>query len=195
MINILTEILTFSVLSGGVSCSKGCFRRFGRKFGKCQLFEIIDNILTETLYNQHVEQYCAGSSNNLVPRVTKVSAIDVTLNVFFERLYWFQDWPHLSSESTVRVLPHPHCSIENYISISVQCFRMCPSFFVSTRPGTLPRDEGTGNWPDWWIVMTKKMRGHPGKTIALKSRNSCRWNGRECVCIGTVNSSRNSAQS
>ena len=168
MINILTEILTFSVLSGGVSCSKGCFRRFGRKFGKCQLFEIIDNILTETLYNQHVEQYCAGSSNNLVPRVTKVSAIDVTLNVFFERLYWFQDWPHLSSESTVRVLPHPHCSIENYISISVQCFRMCPSFFVSTRPGTLPRDEGTGNWPDLVNRDDQKNEGPSGENNCTK---------------------------
>ena len=49
MIKILTEILMFPVLSGGVSCSKGCCRRFGRIFGKCRLFEIIDNILTETL--------------------------------------------------------------------------------------------------------------------------------------------------
>jgi len=34
---------------------------------------------------------CAGSSNNLVPRGAKLSATDVTLKVFFERLYWFQD--------------------------------------------------------------------------------------------------------
>ena len=76
---------------------------------------------------------CAGSSNNLVPRGTKMSAIDVTSKVFFERLYWFQDWAHLSPESTVRVLPHPHCSLNNYFSISVQFFRMWPLIFVSTR--------------------------------------------------------------
>ena len=38
----------------------------------------------------------------------------------------------------------------------------------------------------WWIVMTKKMRGHSGKNIARKSRNSCRVNSRSCGCIGTV---------
>jgi len=65
---------------------------------------------------------CAGNSNNLVPRSTKVSAIDVTPKVFFERLYWFQDWPYLRSESTVCVLPHPHFSRYNYFSIFVQCF-------------------------------------------------------------------------
>ena len=36
MTNILTEIFMFSILSGGVSCSKGCCRRFGRIFGKCR---------------------------------------------------------------------------------------------------------------------------------------------------------------
>jgi len=35
----------------------------------------------------------------------------------------------------------------------------------------------------WWIVMTKKMRGHSGKKIARKSRNSCFVNGRGCGCI------------
>jgi len=38
-----------SVLSGGVFCSKERCRRFGRIFGRCRLFEIIDNILNETL--------------------------------------------------------------------------------------------------------------------------------------------------
>jgi len=47
----------------------------------------------------------------------------------------------------------------------------------------------------WWIVMTKKMRGHLGKKIAQKSRNSCRVNGRGCACIGTVDSRRNFTQS
>jgi len=56
MLNILTEILMFSVLSGGVSCSKGCCRRFGRIFEnvdylksstpsslkRCRWFQIID---------------------------------------------------------------------------------------------------------------------------------------------------------
>ena len=48
MICMMTEILRIVVLSGGVSCSKGCCRRFGRIFGKCQWFEIIDNILTSS---------------------------------------------------------------------------------------------------------------------------------------------------
>jgi len=74
---------------------------------------------------------CAGSSNNLVPKSTKVSAIDVTPKVFFESLYWFQDWAHLSSESTVRVLPHPHCSMNNYFSIYVQCFSDAAPHFLS----------------------------------------------------------------
>jgi len=74
---------------------------------------------------------CAGRSNNLVPRGTKVSAIDVTWKVFCERLYWFQDWAHLSSKSTVRVLPHPHCSLYNYISISVQFFSDVAPHFLS----------------------------------------------------------------
>ena len=41
---------------------------------------------------------------------------------FFERLYWFQDWAHLSPELTFHLLPHPHCSIYNYFSISVKFF-------------------------------------------------------------------------
>ena len=49
MICIMTEILIIVVLSDGVSCGKGCCRRFGRIFEKCRWFEIIDNILTETL--------------------------------------------------------------------------------------------------------------------------------------------------
>jgi len=88
---------------------------------------------------------CAGSYNNLVPRGTKVSATDVTQKVFFEHLYWFQDRPYLSSESTVRVLPHPHCSIFNYFSIFVQFFSdVAPHFWsahdspVWQSPGTLP---------------------------------------------------------
>jgi len=44
----------------------------------------------------------------------------MTSKIVFERLYWSQDWAHLSPESTVRVLPHTHCSLYNYFSIFVQ---------------------------------------------------------------------------
>ena len=74
---------------------------------------------------------CAGSSNNLVIRGTNVSAIDVTVQVCFERLYWFQDRAHLSSESTVRVLPHPHCLPNNCFSIFVQFFSDVAPHFLS----------------------------------------------------------------
>ena len=47
----------------------------------------------------------------------------------------------------------------------------------------------------WWIVMTKKMRGHLGKKVARKSRNSCRVNSRSCGCIGTVDSGPKCAHS
>ena len=43
--------------------------------------------------------------------------------------------------------------------------------------------------------MTTKMRGHSGKTITQKSRNSCFLNGRSCGCMGTVDSRCNFAQS
>jgi len=69
--------------------------------------------------------HCAGSSNNLVPRGAKLSAIDVTLKVLFERLYWFQDWAHLRPESTVCVLPQPHCSLNKYFSTGTPYWRLC----------------------------------------------------------------------
>ena len=47
----------------------------------------------------------------------------------------------------------------------------------------------------WWIVLTKKLRGHPGKKLAQKSWNSCIVNGRGCGCIGTVDSWRTFLQS
>jgi len=75
-----------------------------------------------TVWRQNTIELANRSSNNLLPRGTKVSAIDVTSKVFFDRLYWFQDWLYLSSESTVCVLPHPHCSCNNYLSISVHFF-------------------------------------------------------------------------
>ena len=67
---------------------------------------------------------CAESSKNLLPRVSrwKVNAINVTRKIIFERLYYFQDWAHVSSVSTVRVLPHPHSSHDNYFSNLVRYF-------------------------------------------------------------------------
>ena len=73
----------------------------------------------------------AGISNNLVPRGTKVSAIDVRAKTFFDRCTWFQDLVHLSPESTVSVLPHPNRWINNYFSISVQ-FEWPLNFLVMT---------------------------------------------------------------
>jgi len=56
-----------------------------------------------------------------------MSTIDVTRNVFFERLcIGFKTIP-------LQILPHPHCSLYNYFSISVQLFQMSPLIFVSTR--------------------------------------------------------------
>ena len=56
--------------------------------------------------------------------------------------------------------------------------------------------EVTGTWPDYLVNHDdKKMRGHSGKKIAQKSRNSCQVNGRSCGCIGTIDSRLNFVQS
>ena len=60
------------------------------------------------------------SSNNLIPRVTKMSAIFLTVKAFFERLYLVLGLSPFDFESTVPMYRHPHCSLENYFSISVQ---------------------------------------------------------------------------
>ena len=81
-------------------------------------------------FEERVPVLPTRSSNNSVPMGAKVSAIEVTPKIFFERLYWFQDWAHLSPESTVRVLPHPHYSLYNYFSIFVHFFPdISPPFF------------------------------------------------------------------
>jgi len=56
--------------------------------------------------------------------------------------------------------------------------------------------EGTGTRPDYLVnrVLTKN-EGPLGKKIAQKSRNSWDVNGRDCGCIGTVDSRRNLMQS
>jgi len=104
---------------------------------------------------------CARSSNNLVPRGAKLSAIDVTLKVFFQRLYWFQDWAHLSPESTVRVLPHPHCSLNNYFSISVQFFSDVTPHFLSAHdsPSNLAKSRGWAqtNFVELWSVSRPRL--------------------------------------
>ena len=77
---------------------------------------------------QPLVQSLIGSPGTL-PRGTEVSALDLTFKVIFECLYWFQDWARLSFKSAVRVLPHPHCSLNTFFSISVQFFQMWPLIF------------------------------------------------------------------
>jgi len=56
--------------------------------------------------------------------------------------------------------------------------------------------EGTGTRPDYLVNRdNKKWRGNSGKTIALKSRNSCRLNSRSCGSIGRVDSGPKCANS
>jgi len=92
----------------------------------------------------------SSSTERAVRRDTKVSAIDVTPEFFFQRLYWFQDWAHFCNfrpESTVRVLS-PHCSHFNYFSISVIFFGC---------------GEGTGTRPDYLVNYGKKNEGPFGE--------------------------------
>ena len=49
------------------------------------------NCLGQRGYRDSLLENCVGSSNNLVPRGTKVSAIEMTSKIVFERLYWSQD--------------------------------------------------------------------------------------------------------
>jgi len=59
---------------------------------------------------------------------------------------------------------------------------------------TVKRVPGLGQIT-WWIMTTKKLRGHSGKKFARKSRNSWCVNGRGCGCIGTFDSGPKCAQS
>ena len=65
---------------------------------------------------------------------------------------------------------------------------------IRVHPGIVRRVPGLGQIT-WWIVLTKKLRGHSGEKIAQKSRNSCKLNGRGCGCIGTVDSGPRCSQS
>jgi len=93
---------------------------------------IVWSRLTGTWYWRRVPGNCAGSSNNLVPRGIKLSAIDVTAKAFFERLYLVLGVSPFEPESTVLTHPHPHCSLNSYFSISVQFFsQLAPHFLAA----------------------------------------------------------------
>jgi len=91
-----------------------------------------------------------------------------------------QDWPYLDSESNCPCAPATPLFNYNYFSISVRFFSgVAPHFFSPM----------VRHWIDYlvcWIVMLKKMRGHSGKQIARKSRNSCVINGRDCAWFGQL---------
>jgi len=101
--------------------------------------------LTKSRVPGHPIRNCAGSSNNLVPRGTKVSAIDVTQKVFFECLYWFQDWANLASSqlSVCSYTPTVHSTTISRFPYNF--FRMWPLIFCQHKihqviwpsPGTL----------------------------------------------------------
>jgi|AntRauMFilla1563_2_1112583.scaffolds.fasta_scaffold42083_1 hypothetical protein len=80
---------------------------------------------------------CAGSYNNLVPRVDKLSAIDVTLKIFFERLYLFQDWTGLILVELRVNCPYaptpPLFTLQLFLDFCAIFFGCGPLFFVSTR--------------------------------------------------------------
>jgi len=65
-----------------------------------------------------------------------------------------------------------------------------------SRHGYWDPGEGTGTRPDYLVNRVPKiLRGHPGKKISQKPRNSGGLNGRGCGCIGTVDSGPKCAQS
>jgi len=72
---------------------------------------------------------CEGSSNNSVPRDTKVSAIDVTPKVFFECLCWFQDWDHFFSNSSFLFSHTPTVQFTTISRFPYNFFRMWPLIF------------------------------------------------------------------
>jgi len=96
---------------------------------------------------------------------------------------------HINSIETV---------VQNISSVGNILYHSCTSFeghLGEASPYIFLR-EGTGTCQiTWCIVMIKRMRGHSGKKIAQKSRNSCRVSGRGCGCTGTVDSGPKCAQS
>ena len=92
--------------------------------------------------------------------------------------------PDLAGHLTRRapVLRAPGSSTRTSYPLTVR-----PHLLVRKNPAAEPPAEGTGTLPDYLVNrVPKKLRGHPGKKIAQKSRNNCTVNGQGCSCIGTV---------
>ena len=107
---------------------------------------------------------CAGSSNNLVPKGTKVSAIDLTPKVFFERLCWFEDWAHLSSESPVcGMCVCYHTPTVDQQKISVHFFQMWISF--------LSAHDSPVIWPCPGTLLLGRVQGLPIRDCAESCNN------------------------
>ena len=126
-------------------------------------------------------------------------------NKYLSVWIWSQNWAHLGPKSIVPM--HPQLrpfTPQLFLDFCAEFFPESPlNFFVITiyqvispSPGTLLglRVPGLGQIT-WWMVMTKKMRGHSGQTIARKSRNSFSVNSQSCGCIGTVDSGPKCAHS
>ena len=71
---------------------------------------------------------------------------------------WFQDWAHLSPESTVPVHSHPHRSLNNCFSISVQFFsQVAPHFFGQHEsPSNLAKSRYPCEGPEFCKVYTSR---------------------------------------
>ena len=77
---------------------------------------------------------CAGSSNNLVPRGTKVSAINVTATALFERLYSVLALNPFEPRVNCPHAPTPPLLTQQlFLYFRAIFFPSGPSFFVSTR--------------------------------------------------------------
>ena len=87
-------------------------------------------------------------------------------------------WPFQVSSSTERAVPRL-----DWFYLPIFCTNASSSSLLSTlKNSDKRRSRGSTRVPGlgqitWWIVMTKKLRGHSGEKIAQKSRNSCCFNG------------------
>jgi len=73
---------------------------------------------------------CTGSSNNLVPRSTNVSAIDVTAKAFFERLYVVPGLRQFAAFVTMPSAPTPPpFTLQLFLDLSTIFFLGGRSFF------------------------------------------------------------------
>jgi len=82
------------------------------------------------------------------------------------------------------------------IKYFIICTKILRVFNISFFIFVLSPTEDTGTWSDYLVNREyKKNEGPFGEKTALKSRSSCRVNGRSCGCMGTVDSRRNFAQS